>query len=186
VSFVLGGATSFAQGWLPAASAPFANSASGWTILAALLVWAARRGLAVSAVLKAASFLALVLGYTFVSTLRGFSFNPLFWSVVGSIVGHVVGVATAALHRRGLWPAVGTGVLAGVLLRDAAYGLTVVVATTGWEYWALSAALLVVVAVRRLDDWRSALIMIGSAVVVAAPLNVGFAVLNAGYLGWIL
>jgi hypothetical protein len=187
VSFLLG--ASLAQGLLPAALAPFANSTSGWTILTALLVWAARRGLVLSAVLGAASFIALVSGYTFVSNLRGFYFSPLFWSVVGVVAGPVVGVAAAALHRRGWELAVGAGVLAGILLGDAAYGLTVVVATTGWVYWALSAAvgaaLLVVVGVR-LGGWRLVLIMVGSAFAVAVLVNIGFAVLNAGYLGWIL
>jgi len=37
-SFLLGGLTSYAQGFLPDAAAPFANSASGWTLLTALLV----------------------------------------------------------------------------------------------------------------------------------------------------
>jgi hypothetical protein len=39
VSLVLGGLTSFAQGVLPDELRPLANSASGWTILTALIVW---------------------------------------------------------------------------------------------------------------------------------------------------
>ena len=38
-SLVLGALTSYAQGLLPGPLRPFANSASGWTVLTALIVW---------------------------------------------------------------------------------------------------------------------------------------------------
>lgn len=186
VSIALGGATSLAQGLLPRALQPFANSASGWTILTALLVWTARRGLLLSAFLGAGSFVALVLGYSWVSNQRGFPFSPLFWSAIGVLVGPWVGVAAAALHQRGRWAAAGTGVLAGILVGDGVYGLTMLAATTGQTYWvivgSLGVALLVTMAVRRLRDARLVLLAIGSAAAVALLMNAAFAALNAGMI----
>ncbi len=183
-SVVLGGATSFAQGLFPEGLRPFANSASGWTILTVVMVWVARRALRWSALLGAVSFVALVLGYTVVSNMRGFYFSPVFWSVVGVVVGPWVGVAAAALHQRGRWAAVGTGLLSGVLLGDSFYGISVVMATTGWVYWTvagvLGAALLVSMAVRRL---RAASLVTIATVVAAATavlMNLTFGLLSTG------
>lgn len=184
VSVVLGGATSFAQGLLPRALQPFANSASGWTILTVLLVWCARGSLRWSAVLGAVSFVALVHGYTLVSNLRGAYFSPVVWSVVGVVVGPWVGAAAAALHQRRRWAAVGTGLLAGVLLGDGFYGITVVMATTGWVYWTLvgvsGAALLVAMAVWRLRAARLVAIAAVVAATTAVLMNLTFALLSTG------
>jgi len=181
-SVVLGGATSFAQGLLPQGLQPFANSASGWTILTVLMVWSARQTLRWSAVLGAVSFVALVLGYTVVSNVRGAYFSPVFWSVVGVVVGPWVGAAAAALHQRGRWAAIGTGLLAGVLLGDSLYGITVVMATTGWAYWTfvgvLGVALLVAIAVRRLKSARLVTIATVVAAVTAVLMNLTSALLN--------
>lgn len=185
-SLVLGCTTSFAQGLLPHTLQPFANSASGWTILTALLVWAARREPVPSALFGAASFVALVLGYTVVSSLRGYPFSPLFWASVGVLAGPLVGAAAAALHQRGRSAAAGAGVLAGVLLGDSGYGLTTVSATTGHTYWVLvgvlGVCLLVAVAVHRLRTARLALLATGCAVAVALLMDAGYLALNAGVL----
>ena len=183
-SLTLGGVTSFAQGWLPEGWQPLANSASGWTILTVLIVWSARRAPGWSAVLGAVSFVALVLGYTVVSNMRGAYFSPVFWSSVGVVVGPWVGAASAALHERGRWAAVGTGLLAGVLLGDSCYGITMVLATTGWAYWTsvgvLGVALLVVMAVRRLRRARLVTIAFLVAAATAALMNLTYALLNTG------
>ncbi len=165
---------------------PFANSASGWTMLTALLVWAARRSLLASALLGAGSFVALVLGYTLVSDLRGFSFSPLFWSAVGVLAGPWVGAAAAALHHRGRRAALGVGLLAGVLLGESGYGLTTVAATTGHTYWilvgGLGVGLLVAVAVRQLGTARLALTAVATAIGVSLLFNAALAALNAGII----
>ena len=94
-SFLLGGLTSFAQGFLPDAAAPFANSASGWTLLTALLVaWAARDARTRTwhaAVLGAASFVLLTLGYTVAADLRGFFYDPTLFGEEGHVGGPRVG-----------------------------------------------------------------------------------------------
>jgi hypothetical protein len=137
-SFALGAATSWAQGLLPSALESFANSPSGWTILTASCVMLARPTIFLGALLGAGSFVLLVLGYTSASEVRGLYYNPLIWSAVGLIAGPVVGASAAAL--RGTVPsriAVGSGLLAAVLLVDAGFGLTVVSDTTSPVYWSL-------------------------------------------------
>ena len=153
-SLALGALTSWAQGVLPYALASSANSASGWTVLTVLLVVAARPSPARGAVLGAASFVALVLGYTAASELRGLAYDPLLWCVVGVVAGPFVGAAAAALvGARAVPAALGAGVLAAVLVADGVRGLTVVRASTSPVYWSLclvAGAALVVAAVARL------------------------------------
>lgn len=176
-SFLLGGLTSYAQGFLPDAAAPFANSASGWTVLTALLVaWSARDPRARTwhaAVLGAASFVLLVLGYTVAADLRGFFYDPTLFGVAGLVVGPFVGVAAAWLRRTGARAALGTALLAGIGLGESVYGLTTVVETTGATYWvvigAVALVLLAGMLVRRLRDGLPvALAAVGTAVVATA------------------
>jgi hypothetical protein len=137
VSLALGGLTSPAQLWLPDALRPFANSASGWTLLTALIVWTSNERPARSAVLGAVSFVALVLGYQIVSELRGFPDTEELFLVVGAVVGPFVGAAASWIRGRDVRAALGSGILSGIALGDAAFGLVRVQATTGWFYWVL-------------------------------------------------
>lgn len=135
-SLVLGGLTSVAQAVLPDSLRSLANSPSGWTLLTVVLIAVARLRLLPAAVLGAASFVSLVLGYTLVSELRGLSYSPVFWGATGVLAGPIVGWSTsAALDRRPLLGAVGSSLIAAVLLTDAIYGLTVVADTTSPVYW---------------------------------------------------
>ena len=136
-SALLGGATSFAQTFLPDALRPFANSASGWTLLAALAVAACRARTAPSMVFGAASFVALVLGYQAVSTLRGFPTDETLFLIVGLIVGPFVGMASSWLHREGWRAVLGCSALSGIAVGEGIYGLVRVSDTTGWFYWTL-------------------------------------------------
>jgi hypothetical protein len=137
--FVLGGLTSFLQSVLPFGLVSFANSASGWTLPTAILVRLARRSTWVSALLGAGCFVLLTVGYAVVSNARGFYFSPVFWSVVGVVVGPAVGAAAAWL-RRGRWRlALGSGLLAGIGIGEGSYGLTAVSGTTSPLYWSAMA-----------------------------------------------
>lgn len=152
VAFALGGLTSFGQLLLPAEFSSLANSASGWMIPTAALVYVAARSNGEAALGGALAFVALTVGYAVVSGLRGFSFDPSTWAVIGLIAGPVVGVAAHALRRSARSAAIGAGVLAGILVGEGVYGLTVVGDTTSPVYWwvviALGAALVAAVAVR--------------------------------------
>ena len=182
-SLVLGAATSWAQGVLPDALESFANSPSGWTLLTVLRVVAVRPPVALGAVLGMLSFVSIVLGYTVASEVRGLSYDPLFWSVVGVVAGPFVGAAAAALvGRHVIGTALGAGALAGALIADGIYGLTVVAGTTSPVYWVLclvgGVALAGVVAVR-LRTRVAVVTLLATAVVATAVLSAGFAVLNS-------
>jgi len=165
-SLVLGALTSYAQGILPEPLRPFANSASGWTFLTALIVWRIGAGTLPSAVFGLASFVALVLGYTIASQLRGLYYSPILFAVIGMIVGPFVGVAASWLRRTRWRAALGSGFLAGIALGECLYGLIVVSGTTGWFYWALAGVagvvLLTTTLVRRAE--RPAPAILGVAV----------------------
>ena len=100
-SLLLGIPTFYAQGSLPEAWRSFANSASGWTLLTALLVFGARASTRLAAVLGGLSFLLLVLGYTVAAEPEGLFYSPLLFGVVGMVVGPFVGMAAAWLRLRG-------------------------------------------------------------------------------------
>jgi hypothetical protein len=136
-SVALGMATSWAQGWLPDALRSFANSPSGWTICTALVVALLRPTPRWGAVLGLLSFPALVAGYTLASELRGLTYSPVLWGTIGVLTGPFIGWAAATLRGRGVATAVGTGLLAGVLVSDGIYGLTRVADTTSPVYWTL-------------------------------------------------
>ena len=141
-SLLLGGATSYAQPALPATLSSFANSASGWTILCALLVVLAAPRVAVGAGMGAASFVCLVLGYTVASHVRGFAYSPTSWLLVAVLAGPVVGAAAAALRGPSRRLAVVGGLtLAVILVADGVRGLVVLGASTSPVYWTLVIAL---------------------------------------------
>ncbi|GAA1918709.1 DUF6518 family protein [Nocardioides hwasunensis] len=185
-SLLLGGATSYAQGFLPDALTSFANSPSGWTMLTALLVAAVRPSPPVGALLGLVSFVSLVMGYTIASELRGLAYDPLFWSVVGVIAGPFVGAAAAAVRGPdGVLAGLGAGALAGALVADGIYGLTEVAATTSPVYWTLclvlGAVLVSVMAARLRAQHRAVLVVLVTTVVATGVVSVGYQVLNGLY-----
>ncbi len=121
--FVLGGLTSFAQTFLPDALRPFAKSASGWTLLTAVIVWGSRSRPALSAVSGALSFAMLVLGYQTVSTLRGYVTSEELFLAIGLVVGPFIGVAASWLRRTDVYAALGCAVVSGVAVGESLYGL---------------------------------------------------------------
>ena len=182
LSFLLGGLTSYAQGFLPSALSSFANSASGWTVLTALLVYAARLRTAPSAVLGAASFVLLVLGYTAAAHLRGYVYDPVLFSLVGVVAGPFVGVAASWLRATGVRAALGTALLAGIGVGEAVYGLTIIRETTSPVYWTLigvvGLALLAGMLVRRVRGALPVALAAGGTALVAATFYVAYSNLS--------
>ncbi|WP_369375144.1 DUF6518 family protein [Promicromonospora sp. Populi] len=175
-SFLLGGLTSYAQGFLPDALASFANSASGWTVLTALLVYWSRARTAPAAVLGALSFVLLVLGYMVAADLRGYVYNPLLFATVGLVVGPFVGVAVSWLRATGVRAALGTALLAGIGVGEAGYGLTVIRETTSPVYWSVigvvGLVLLIGMLARRVRGALPATLAVGGTVAVAVAFYV--------------
>ena len=182
VSVVLGAVTSWAQGFLPDAWAPLANSPSGWAALTALVVMAPRPTLRWGAVLGAVSFVCLVLGYTVGSELRGLAYDPTLWGAIGLVTGPVIGAAAAGTaSTRAVPVALGSGVLAGVLVADGIYGLTVVADTTSPVYWTtvLVVGIVAVLATPlRLRSLPPTAIMVVTFLATTAALTAGSAWLN--------
>src|SRR5690625_4756667 len=124
-SVLLGGLTFFAQGFLPDAVTSFANSASGWTLLTALLIPAARLKTPASAVLGAVSFVLLVIGYALAAQWQGLFYSPVMFGFVGVVAGPFVGTATAWLRSESQSKAAArTALLAGIGIGEGIYGLT--------------------------------------------------------------
>ena len=174
-SFVLGLLTFYAQGFLPDAWRSFANSASGWTLLTALLVFCAQVSTRVAAVLGALSFLLLVLGYTAGAQLNGLSYSPVLFGVVGVVVGPFIGLAAAWLRARRVRAALATALLAGIFTGEAVYGLTVIADSTRPEYWVaiglVGISLLIGMVWVRLRGWAPVtLAILGTAAVAGAFL----------------
>lgn len=172
-SFLLGMLTFYVQGVLPDAWRSFANSASGWTLLTALLVFGSRASTRLASALGALSFLLLVLGYTAGAQLQGLSYSPLLFGVVGLVAGPFIGVAAAWLRARGVRAALGTAVLSGIFTGEAVYGLTVIADSTRPEYWvaigAVGIILLIGMLSVRLRGWVPVtLAILGTAAVAGA------------------
>ncbi|MGO2061280.1 MAG: DUF6518 family protein [Microbacterium gubbeenense] len=177
-SLILGGVTSYAQGFLPDALQSFANSASGWSLITSVLVVVARVRWPLAALLGAGSFVALTVGYAIVSTWRGFYYDPLMFSVIGVIVGPFVGVAACWLRANGIRAAAGTALLAGIGVGEGVYGLTAVAETTSPVYWIaiiiLSAALVVYTSVTRVRGLLSLIVLFGGTLAIAAAFNIAY------------
>ena len=181
-SWSLGFATFHAQGWLPDALAPFANSASGWTLLTACLVAIARPGWRLGAALGAASFVLLVLGYAAAADVADLSYSPVRFGLIGLVVGPFVGAAAASLRDGGRAGAAGTALLAGIGLGEAVYGITVVSETTGLTYWAAAGvcalALVGGMVLGRLRSRDDRIVAVVGAVVVAVAFGVAYRALG--------
>jgi hypothetical protein len=183
VSFLSGMLTFFAQGLLPDAVNSFANSASGWTLVTVLVLAWARVRTAFAAVLGAASFVLLTVGYSVSAHWQGLFYDPTLFAVVGVLVGPFVGVATSWLRAESVWKAAaGTALLSGIGLGEGAYGLTMVADTTSPVYWALvggmALGLLVAMLIRRLRGVLVALLAVVGAGATAGAFNVAYGALG--------
>lgn len=155
ITFGLGVLTAFGQEHLPAELHSVANSSASWSLVAFLVAMyvvpgppqgltesSARRWIG-SAIVAMATLWLLLAGYIVASELRGWPVGNslvLFWGLAGLVVGPVLGVAAHAVRRGALVPsALGTGLVAGVMLGESLYGVTEVAGTTSPVYWSLQA-----------------------------------------------
>ena len=166
VGLAIGIATSVGQGLLPEALAPLSNSSGSWCLCAfalALLERDPRR----AALVGFASLVAMLAGYALATDLRGYPVGTSMfvrWGAAAVIAGPALGVGAAWLRGPDpLRAAAGVAPIAGILLGEGLYGLTVVAATTSVGYWlaelALGLAVLVLAAIR-IRTWRGIALML--------------------------
>ncbi|GAB3270845.1 DUF6518 family protein [Kineosporia babensis] len=122
LSFILGAATSYAQGFLPSSVNSLANSHTGWALITVVLIWAVRARPVLAAMLGAGSFVLLTVGYTFGAAIRGYTYDPSFYSLIGLIAGPFIGLAAAWLRERDLRGALATATLTGIAVSESFVG----------------------------------------------------------------
>lgn len=179
VGVLAGGLTALGQQWLPEPVRSVANSSGSWVLLAFVMAWWSRR-LIVSVACGVLTLWSLLGGYVVASELRGYPASlalVAFWAVAGLLVGPAVGVGASWARRGGAVRAgAGVGLLAGVLIGESVYGLTVIAGTTSPVYWWLQAGvgvLLVVTNARSRPDPRT----LASAVIVSTVVAAAFGML---------
>lgn len=132
--------TSFGQGSLPSEMGSLANSAGAWSAAAFLLCLcnaASLRG----PLLGFLALAAMLAGYMVATELRGFATGRslwLFWGAAAIVVGPALGIGAAWV--RGTDPrriAAGAALIAGILIGEGAYGLTIIAGSTSPAYWTL-------------------------------------------------
>jgi len=167
----IGVATSVAQGLLPEGLASMANSSGSWCLCAfalALLERDPRR----AALVGFASLASMLAGYALATELRGYPVGTSMfvrWGAAAVIAGPALGVGAAWLRGPDpLRAAAGVAPIAGILLGEGLYGLTVVAATTSAGYWIGEVVLglvLVVLAAIHLRAWRGIALMLALSAV---------------------
>ena len=155
---VVGAATSIGQGFLPEGLGPLANSAGAWSLAAFLLALVNRdpfRGAALGAI----ALVAMVIGYVVLTEVRGYTAGLrlfVFWGLAAVVVGPAIGIGAAWVRGTDPWRiAMGAAVIAGILVGEGAFGLTVNAATTPASYWTVQVLLgvgIVLAAWARLRD----------------------------------
>ena len=149
---------------------------------AVALIWFARLSPRAAAVTGALALVAMSMGYSLVSTLRGYPDLELTWAAIGLVAGPVVGLATAALRApERMTAAIGAGVLTGIVAGDAFRGLTTLPEYVGsWIVLAGVAVLLawLTASVRRFTAGNVASLT-GVAVLVAAAYQGAMLLLDA-------
>lgn len=177
VASIAGAATAWGQFWLPDALGSLANSSGSWSVVAFVLALRAPRpGVAASS--GTIALLALLAGYVLAAAHRGDPSSRsllVFWGIAAVVAGPAIGLAAHAIARGSTGAAVvGVGSIAGVLVGEGIYGLTVVADTTSPPYWwaqiAVGAGFLAAVSVRRLRRAR----LVGAACGVTAVVAVSF------------
>jgi hypothetical protein len=134
----IGIATSVGQRSLPEGLTPLSNSSGSWC-LCAFALGLFERDPRRAALVGFASLVAMLAGYALATEFRGYPVGPSMfvrWGVAAVIAGPAIGVGAAWLRGRNpLHVAAGVAPIAGILLGEGLYGLTVVAATTSVGYW---------------------------------------------------
>ncbi len=167
----IGLVTSVGQGSLPEWLAPLSNSSGSWCLCAFALALL-ERDPRQAALVGFGSLVAMLAGYALATEFRGYTLGTSMfvrWGVAAAIAGPALGVGAAWLRGPNpLRAAAGVAPIAGILLGEGLYGLTVVAATTSVGYWigevAVGFGLVIVAAVRLRNGPGIALMLALSAI----------------------
>ncbi len=182
----MGIVTAYGQGSLPFELASLANSAAPWSFVAFLLALVLAGGRPrVGALVGCVALASMLAGYMAANQVRGYESGLVllvFWGAAAVAVGPVLGVAASWVRGpSSIRVAAGIAPIAGILIGEGAYGLTVVAATTSAAYWVvqigLGASLVALVAVRLRNAPRVVVNMAacaGLTVLVASAFYVGY------------
>jgi Family of unknown function (DUF6518) len=139
VGVSLGVLTAYAQEWLPPELGSIANSAGSWALVAFLLAMLLATGARGGAVIGSLALVALLVGYVLGANARGVSAGSsliVFWGAAALLAGPLVGICGFwAKSGQTLRPAIGVGLMSGILIGEGIYGLTFIADTTYAPYW---------------------------------------------------
>ena len=173
--------TSIGQGFLPFELSPLANSAGSWSLAAfalALVEGVPRR----AAVLGAVALVTMLAGYAIATMLRGFAVGTAllaFWGLASIVIGPALGVSAAWLRRRdAVRSAAAMALIAGILIGEGLYGLTVIADSTPARYWVgeigVGLGVTVLGSSRRLGSIRQRLIGVVLTMLVATAFYLAY------------
>jgi hypothetical protein len=172
VGFAVGAATEWSVPHLPFSLEPLGNSAAPWVLVAFAVALSARRT-GESLMLAVVTLLALVLGFYVVEDLRGWSVSGhqvVLWSSASVAIGPLVGLSAGWLrYARRLAAALGAGVVGGLLVGEAVYGLTKLKLSSPANYWHVQFVIGIGLAVG-LTLWHSRRVLPGSAAALVLSL----------------
>ncbi len=137
VGLLAGALTFVSQSSLPAWIDSIANSASGWSLVAALVVLLTTVDAWRGAVLAPVVMLALNAGYAVAAELDGLYYDARIWLVVAVVAGPAVGAASAVLRERTVRAGVAHGFLGGLLVAECVTAYATVLDSTSPVYWTL-------------------------------------------------
>ena len=185
---VVGIATSVGQASLPEALTPVSNSSGSWCLATfglALLERDPRR----AALIGVVALVAMLVGYALATELRGYPVAASMfvrWSTAALIAGPALGVGASWLRGPDpLRAAAGVAPIAGILLGEGAYGLSVVAATTSVGYWIGEFALgiaVVVLAAMRIPTRTGIAVMLGLSAIASVVFYLVYTMLLGALL----
>jgi hypothetical protein len=151
---------------------PLTNTAAPW-VLAAFLVGLSARRVEEAVLLAVVTLLALVVGFYIAQATRGWEVSHhqlAFWLIASFVAGPLVGLAAGWLrHGSTVLAAVGAGIVGGIFVGEAAYGIRKLTYSSPHTYWRVQIALGVVIAIG-LPLWRRRRELTSVAPALAASL----------------
>jgi hypothetical protein len=158
---------------LPFSLEPLGNSAGPWLVVAFAVALTTRS--AITSIASAVvTLISLVMGFYVAQDIRGWAVSQhqvVLWTAASCVAGPLVGVAASWLRRENRTrAALGAGVLGGLLVGEAVYGVRKLEFSTPARYWHLQLALGIAVAVV-LPLYRSRRHLLGSLPGLAASVG---------------